>query len=298
MKELGEWLKKTREEQNIKLSDIEQETKIRMRYLEAIEAGNMDILPEPVYTMGFLRSYAHAIGVDEEQVAQYYREWQDEQKHLQGKQEPFATETAKASPPRKREQQAPTASQEAPPLRQPGYSYNETRDRRFGKGIGAIVAILVVVAVVLVFYFVGKQQSESGSVPPVDPPPVTSQEPPTNLPEDEDTPDSQDGEGETLPETSTPTTYEGVHLVITAGEDSCWVGITADGVYSEDEIDAGTSKIITADETIKVRYGNAGVVTVELNGQIQPVPGEKGQVVTVEYQVPVPEADADTAIPQ
>ena len=79
-------------------------------------------------------------------------------------------------------------------------------------------------------------------------------------------------------------------MVITAGESSCWVGITADGVYSEDEISAGTSKIITANETIKVRYGNAGVVTVELNGQLQPVPGEKGQVVTVEYQAPEPDA--------
>ena len=174
MKELGEWLKKTREEQNIKLSDIEQETKIRMRYLEAIEAGDMDILPEPVYTMGFLRSYAHAIGVDEEQVAQYYREWQEEQKQLQGKQEPFSAATAKVGSSKKREHQTSYVAQEAP-LRQPGYSYNETRDRRFGKGIGAIVAILVVVAVVLIFYFVGKQQSESGGIPPVDPPPVTSQ---------------------------------------------------------------------------------------------------------------------------
>jgi cytoskeleton protein RodZ len=54
MKELGEFLKKTREEKGISLKDIQDRTKIRSRYLEAIEKGEFQIVPGEVYLRGFL----------------------------------------------------------------------------------------------------------------------------------------------------------------------------------------------------------------------------------------------------
>ena len=56
-------LKELRKSKQISLDQIHQRTKINMRYLEAIEAGNFDILPIP-YLRLFLRAYAKEIGGD------------------------------------------------------------------------------------------------------------------------------------------------------------------------------------------------------------------------------------------
>ena len=56
-------LKELRKSKEISLDQIHQRTKINMRYLKAIEAGNFDILPIP-YLRLFLRAYAKEIGGD------------------------------------------------------------------------------------------------------------------------------------------------------------------------------------------------------------------------------------------
>ncbi len=53
MNGIGETLRKTRIEKQITFSDVERETRIRKRYLEALEAEEWDILPGAVYTRGF-----------------------------------------------------------------------------------------------------------------------------------------------------------------------------------------------------------------------------------------------------
>ncbi len=55
--------KKLREDQKIDLTDIENRTKINIKYLTALEAGNFDLIQEP-YTRLFLRAYINEIGAD------------------------------------------------------------------------------------------------------------------------------------------------------------------------------------------------------------------------------------------
>lgn len=55
--------KKLREDQKIDLADIENRTKINIKYLTALEAGNFDLIQEP-YTRLFLRAYITEIGAD------------------------------------------------------------------------------------------------------------------------------------------------------------------------------------------------------------------------------------------
>ena len=62
-----------REEKGISLDEISRETKISRRHLEAIEAGDFDKLPGPVYARAFLRHYAKAVGLDPEYVIEQYR---------------------------------------------------------------------------------------------------------------------------------------------------------------------------------------------------------------------------------
>ncbi len=55
--------KKLREDQKIELTDIENRTKINIKYLAALEAGNFDLIQAP-YTRLFLRAYINEIGAD------------------------------------------------------------------------------------------------------------------------------------------------------------------------------------------------------------------------------------------
>lgn len=62
--ELGTYLQKMRIEKSQSLEEIGGKTLIPVRLLKAIEAGQLDRLPEPVYIQAFLRRYADALGVN------------------------------------------------------------------------------------------------------------------------------------------------------------------------------------------------------------------------------------------
>lgn len=74
-RELGEWLTRAREARGLTLEDAERDTRISRRYLQALESGDLEIIPAPVYARGFLRSYAQYLGLDpQEAMARYPRE--------------------------------------------------------------------------------------------------------------------------------------------------------------------------------------------------------------------------------
>lgn len=66
LSELGLRLKNARAEKNISLEELQSTTKIQKRYLQAIEDGNLDILPGHFYARAFVKSYADAVGIDPE----------------------------------------------------------------------------------------------------------------------------------------------------------------------------------------------------------------------------------------
>lgn len=63
--EFGESLRKERELRGISLEDISAQTKVNIRFLEAIEHDDLSALPAKAFAKGFLRSYARAVGLDE-----------------------------------------------------------------------------------------------------------------------------------------------------------------------------------------------------------------------------------------
>ena len=73
MKRVGEILKSQRERKELSLQDISNKTKIRLDYLEYIESGEYDKLPEEVYVVGFIRNYAESIGLNPEKIIPFYR---------------------------------------------------------------------------------------------------------------------------------------------------------------------------------------------------------------------------------
>ena len=70
----SETLRAAREEKRMTLEQVVAETRIPKRHLETIEAGRFEDLPSRTYAIGFTRSYARAVGLDEVALADQVRE--------------------------------------------------------------------------------------------------------------------------------------------------------------------------------------------------------------------------------
>src|SRR6187401_3848479 len=70
---LPERLVAARERKGVDLYRAERDTKIRARYLAALERGDWRELPGSVYTKGFLRNYALYLGLDPDDVLLTWR---------------------------------------------------------------------------------------------------------------------------------------------------------------------------------------------------------------------------------
>ena len=71
---MGSTFRAEREKRGLTIKDIERETSIRAKYLEALEQGKYDVLPSEVYVKGFIRNYADFLHLDAEKLVQEYRE--------------------------------------------------------------------------------------------------------------------------------------------------------------------------------------------------------------------------------
>ncbi|MDI3309908.1 MAG: DUF4115 domain-containing protein [Thermoanaerobacterium sp.] len=72
MNELGDILKNARLKKGMTLDDLQEITKIRTRYLKAIEDGDFNVIPALVYAKGFVKSYAEAVGLDANDLLKKY----------------------------------------------------------------------------------------------------------------------------------------------------------------------------------------------------------------------------------
>ena len=69
---IGEKLRLAREARGIALRDISEQTRISMRYLEAIESDDYRRLPGGIFNRSFIRAYAKFVGYDEDQAIDDY----------------------------------------------------------------------------------------------------------------------------------------------------------------------------------------------------------------------------------
>ncbi|MBM2820705.1 MAG: family transcriptional regulator [Candidatus Berkelbacteria bacterium] len=71
---LAEKLRMYRKKQHLSLEQAEEETKVRLKYLIALEKGDYSQLPEDVYTIGFLSKYADFLDASKEELIRDYRQ--------------------------------------------------------------------------------------------------------------------------------------------------------------------------------------------------------------------------------
>lgn len=70
---IGRMLRSVREKNNISLDDASKATRIRGEYIEAIEDDNFSVFDSHVYAKGFIKNYAHFLGVESENLIALYR---------------------------------------------------------------------------------------------------------------------------------------------------------------------------------------------------------------------------------
>lgn len=73
MEEIGRRLRAAREQKGLSLEVVEDETKIRRKYIEALEAGDEAELPGDAYLKGFLRTYGNYLGLDGPALVEEYK---------------------------------------------------------------------------------------------------------------------------------------------------------------------------------------------------------------------------------
>jgi helix-turn-helix protein len=70
---IGETLREARVRQRVNIEELEQSTKIRAKYLRALENEEFGLLPGPTYVKSFLRTYAEKLGLDANLLVQEFR---------------------------------------------------------------------------------------------------------------------------------------------------------------------------------------------------------------------------------
>lgn len=105
MVEIGNTLREARVQRNVSLQQAEEETKIRVKYIQAMENEDFDVLPAGTYVKGFMRTYAEYLGLDSQLMIDEYNErfgTGDHREHIIHQQR--SAKSVKAETPKRRSQ--------------------------------------------------------------------------------------------------------------------------------------------------------------------------------------------------
>jgi len=309
MTPVGETLRRERLKRNLDLEEISRELKISARFLKAIEDDQYDKLPGGVFAKSFVRQYARLLGLDEEQIAGQV-------------QQSIAPVPEFAQLP-DREKPAGFAPISVPKVDEwQTVGDRRFHWSGWLSALGLVVVMLVCSAVYtwmqhpkLALFGLGTP-AQTASAPPTPAPVVPAPAPVQTAPVPE--PAASQPPAETRanepnpaaaaavpppPETrkneanladpkpipapvvtsSVPPGEVAVRVTITA-EEAVWVLARADGKYAfSATMDANTSRTVEATKEVTLRLGNAGGVTISLNGKPIGSAGPKGQVRTLQF---------------
>jgi hypothetical protein len=71
--EIGNTLREARVRRNLTLQQVEEDTKIRVKYVQAMENEDFDVMPGATYVKGFLRTYSEYLSLDPDVMIDEYR---------------------------------------------------------------------------------------------------------------------------------------------------------------------------------------------------------------------------------
>lgn len=244
MGSLGETLRQARLDRGASLADAERETCVRRKYLEALEAEDYPSLPALVNTRGFIRVYARYLGLDADATLDLFG--------------------------------AGRVREERPVPRPatPHLSPGRAPSIRLFMGLA-----LMLVAGLLLTYLWTQYNSFVDSLSQADrelagraPTGTPTRSPAVENPTPAATPQP--------PPLSAPgAAPESGVLVEARVTERTWMEVWTDGVSQlQSTLQGGSTRSFSANQSIRMRVGNAGAVQVTVNGQPQGPLGDRNQV--------------------
>lgn len=275
--DIGAALERARNERGLSLEEAEQATKIRKRYLQGLERDDYSVLPDAVYTQGFLKTYANYLGLNGEELAEELRSHRRPRRERHSSNGNFRK----------------TGFDE--PLISPGGLAGAERRRVSGATILTLLAaVLVIAGVIGALYYIG---SVSRTASPDDQPARREPGAQPETPRDDESaraaPGAETGEGRAAGDraeeqpredgsssTGAAPAADTVSVAVTVEGTASWLSIQTDGVVTyEQTAQPGFSETFEAEREVSITTGNAGAVSVEVNGRDTGTMGAPGEVI-------------------
>jgi len=316
MASIGETLRRERQRRNMNLDQVSRELKISSRFLQAIEEENFEVLPAGVFAKSFVRQYARMLGLDEDEAAN------EVQRALMP---PAAVVPAFAA------SAAAKKSAPLPELYVPKVeAWQHVSDGRSSwssplPALGLVVVAMLGCSLIYGWWQRQRHPATMAAAPAAsrqqpaaparnaepDPQPAAPAPREVSTPVDPSVPGSA-----TVPAAGTAAAAKAtasetpaasgqpvaVKVEVTAAED-VWVMARSDGKYLfSGTLKANETRTVEAANTVLLRVGNAGGVTITLNGKPIGEVGPRGQVRTVQltsggFQIVAPKPSAPAADP-
>ncbi len=273
---IGAYLRDIRQEEGKQIDEVANQIFIRPALVRAIENGDWESLPEPVFVQGFIRRYADSLGLNGRELSEKFeptpvsvlpnpelatRGAVDGIVKPEDKHGLKVLSKAAATP------KGPTVVQATPsPKRQTW-----------------VIGGLILAALIGVIAWLTTRNTPQITTPSSTPDETTaaSTEPETGTASGTDDPaptdliagDGPDAASETTASSDAPITFA------VSIEDDAWLRVTADGerVY-EGTLAAGSEEAWTADNELRITAGNSGSVLYSFNGSEEQPMGAPGSV--------------------
>ncbi|ACV63864.1 transcriptional regulator, XRE family [Desulfofarcimen acetoxidans DSM 771] len=258
--EIGAVLKRVREEKGLTLEQAEERTKIRRKYIEALENEKFEVLPGPVYVKAFIKTYARYLDLNGDLLVE----------GLNKEMPDLASD--------------PEVEQNKPAVRQLNQRekpvQRKTDRRKFKFNANNIFGgpgnyFKLAVGGLIIIGLLWGVTSIVSSLSLVEKPETGKQ---VQQVEDKDKETDQNADKNADNNSDQQSKLEELALKLNVTSDKSWIRVKVDGVVAfEGTLEEGQSKDFTAQDNMTVRLGNSGAVQIYVNGKNMGYVGEKGE---------------------
>lgn len=257
---VGDLLRREREKKNLTIVDVEKETSISKKYLEALEKGEYDKMPGDVYIKGFIRNYAKFVGMDGDELLREFASERGIEVPPQPMKLSQAEEIVKSEATVK---QPKVKVRESETVRTSSKAFSSGDDYKNRVESGSMAKKILIGFCGVVFLFLASVYvifSDEDTAP--------GAKPQTQV----------ETKVEEVKETKPAANPDEIKVLVKL-VDRCWMQVTVDGAVAfEGTAEPGLEMDWTGKKDVSIIAGNAGAVELVLNGKPAGKLGEIGQV--------------------